>query len=329
MLADLQYLPSESFRSVSSLYLGSSETACFVAFHIRKTPLYEWPMTRLRTSKILMGTLCLLATGAVADLLMIRGTAVVGYPLAAVSEELKTEFGIEFKVVTEGGSSAGIAGVGADVVDVALSTRPVTGEERAAFPDKRFMETKIGAQAVLVVVPEEIWQAGIRRLSRKQLVAIYERRVKNWKEIGGPDREIVFYNRPGGFAGRGVWDVFVMWLYEDVRKAPLSKAEVLETPDEVRDTVEFNGGAISLLEAGEMPKAGLKAIPLELDNGNIVEPSNTNIASGKYPLSRPLLIVTSGKATGLVKKLLEFMVGEKGQAAVRKSGHVTLEQLTE
>jgi phosphate transport system substrate-binding protein len=304
--------------------------AFYSALSTSVKPLYgAGEMTRLRTPKILLGALCLFATGAVADLLMVRGTAVVGYPLAAVSEDLKKEFGIEFKVVTEGGSAAGIAGVGAEVVDIGLSTRTISGEERAAFPDKRFIETKIGAQAVFVVVPEEIWQAGVRRLSRKQLVAIYERRVKNWKELGGPDRDIVFYNRPGGFSGRGVWDVFVIWLYEDVRKAPLSKADVLETPDEVRDTVEFNGGAISLLEAGEMPKAGLKAIPLELDNGNLVEPTNANIASGKYPLSRPLLIVTTGKATGLIKKLLEYMVGEKGQAAVEKAGHVPLAKLTE
>jgi phosphate transport system substrate-binding protein len=87
--------------------------------------------------------------------------------------------------------------------------------------------------------------------------------------------------------------------------------------------------AISLLEAGEMPKAGLRAIPLELDNGNLVEPSAANIASGKYPLSRPLLLITNGKATGLVKSMLNFMTGEKGQAAVEKSGHIPMAKLEE
>jgi phosphate transport system substrate-binding protein len=181
-------------------------------------------MTRIPFSSLVFSTLFALAGSAMADLLVVRGTAIVGHPVAAVSEDLKKEFGIEFKVVTEGGSAAGIAGVGQDVVDIGLSVRPVSGEERAAFPDKRFIETKIGAQAVLVVVPEEIWQAGVRKLTRKQLIAIYEKRVKNWKELGGADREIVFYNRPGGFSGRGVWDLFVIWLYEDVRKAPRNLA---------------------------------------------------------------------------------------------------------
>lgn len=284
-------------------------------------------MMKFRTSAAPLIALCMLATSAFAGLLVVRGTAVVGMPIAACSEDLKKTFDIEFKVVTEGGSAAGIAGVGLNVVDIGLSSRAITGEERAAAPDKRLTETKIGAQAVLVVVPEEIWQAGVRRLSRRQLVAIYERRVKNWKELGGADREIVFYNRPGGFSGRGVWDVFAIWLYEDVRKAPLSKAEILETPDEVRDTVEFNGGAISLLEVGEMPKAGLKAIPLELDNGTIIEPTPDAIKSGKYPLSRPLLLITAGKPIGNVKTLLDYMTGEKGQAAVEKSGHLNLKQL--
>lgn len=123
--------------------------------------------------------------------------------------------------------------------------------------------------------------------------------------------------------------MFVIWLYDDVRKAPLSKAEVLDTPDEVRDTVEFNSGSISLLEYGEMPKAGLRALAVELDNGNVVEPTLANIASSKYPLSRPLLLVTSGKPTGAIKAMLGFMLGEKGQAAVKKAGHVTLAELKE
>lgn len=269
----------------------------------------------------------LLTASAVAELIVVRGTPVVGLPIAAVSGEMKKEFGVEFKVVTEGGSGAGIAGVGMEVVDIGLSSRTITGEERAAFPDKRLMEAKIGAQALLVVVPEEIWQAGVRQISRKQLVAIYERRVKNWKELGGADREIVFYNRPGMNTGRGVWDLFVIWLYEDVRKAPLSKAEILDSPDEVRDTVEFNGGAISLLEFSEMPPAGLKALPLVLDNGNVVEPTADNISTGKYPLSRPLFMITAGKPTGVVRKVLDFMVGEKGQAAVQKAGHVPMSRL--
>ncbi len=286
-------------------------------------------MLKTRNTLALLVALCVPAAGAFADLLVVRGTSVVGIAVASVSENMKKELGIEYKVVTEGGSAAGIAGVGQDVVDVGLTARAITGEERAAFPDKRLTETKIGAQAVLVVVPETVWQSGVRRLSKKQLIAIYERRVKNWKELGGTDREIVFYNRPGGFTGRGVWDVFVIWLYEDVRKAPNSKAEILETPEEVRDTVEFNGGAISLLEFGEMPKAGLKAIPIELDNGNLVEPTAENISTGKYPLSRPLFLVTAGKPTGAVKKFLDYMVGEKGQASVLKAGHVPLSQLEE
>ena len=275
-----------------------------------------------------LGAICLMAGSALAELIVVRGTPVVGLPVAAVSEDMKKEFGVEFKVVTEGGSAAGIYGVGQDVVDIGLSSRAISGEERAAFPDKRFQETKIGAQALMVVVPEEIWQAGVRKLSRKQMVAIYERRVTNWKELRGADREIVFYNRPGMNSGRGVWDMFVIWLYDDVRKAPLSKAEILESPDEVRDTVEFNGGAISLLEYSEMPKAGLKALSLELDNGNVVEPTPDNIATGKYPLSRPLFMITAGKPVGAVKKVMDFMLSEKGQAAVKKSGHVPMSELT-
>jgi phosphate transport system substrate-binding protein len=283
-------------------------------------------MTKIRFISFLLIVASGVVSTGLAELLIVRGTPVTGLPVAAVTSDLKREHGIEFKVVIEGGSAAGIAGVGQEVVDVGLSTRPISGEERAAFPDKRFTETKIGSQAVMVVVSEDLWQAGIRRLSKKQLILIYERRLKNWKELGGPDREIIFYNRPGVNAGRGVWDVFVIWLYDDVRKAPLSKSETLQTSEEVRDSVEFNTGAISLLEYSEMPKAGVRALSVELDNGNIVDPSLENISAGKYPLSRPLILVNLGKPNGAVKKMIDFMLSEKGQAAVKRAGHAPLAQ---
>lgn len=266
----------------------------------------------------------ILSSVGLAQVLIVRGTPVTGLPLATVSSDVKQQFGIEYKVVIEGGSAAGIMGVGQEVVDVGLSTRPMSGEERAAFPDKRFTETKIGSQAVMVVISEDLWQAGVRRLSKKQLIAIYERRVKNWKELGGPDRDILFYNRPGMNAGRGVWDLFAIWLYDDIRKAPLSKAETLQAPVEVRDSVEFNTGSISLLEYSEMPKSGVRALSLELDNGNIVDPTLENIVNGKYPLARPLILVNLGRPKGAVKKLIDYMLSEKGQAAVQRAGHAPL-----
>jgi len=153
---------------------------------------------------------------------------------------------------------------------------------------------------------------------------IYEREVKNWKQLGGEDREIVYFNRE---VGRGIWDLFMIFLYGDVRRAPLSKAEVLNNPDDVRTAVEFNGGSLSLLEYGDLKGDRLHPLGVKLENGTIVDPTAANIASGRYELSRPLYFVTAKQPTGKVRDLIEFMRSEAGQECVRKAGHVPLSDL--
>jgi phosphate transport system substrate-binding protein len=193
-------------------------------------------------------------------------------------------------------------------------------------PEKKFHETLIGKQAVIIVVPDQVWRSGVRALTKEQLHRIYEREVKNWKEVGGEDREITYFNRE---VGRGIWDLFMIFLYGDVRRAPLSKADVLSNAEEVRMAVEFNGGSISLLEFGDLKGERLHALGIKKEDGTVIEPTPANIASGRYELSRPLYLVTGKAPTGKLRKLIEYMQGEKGQKAVAEAGHVPLNVLEE
>ncbi len=58
-----------------------------------------------------------------------------------------------------------------------------------------------------------------------------------------------------------------------------------------------------------------------------VTPDAENIVSGKYPLSRPLFVITNGAPTGDTKVLIEFLLSEEGQKLVTKHGYLTLAEL--
>ena len=258
------------------------------------------------------------------DSVSIRGSAVVAVPLDAAAEVLKEEVGIEYKVVTDGGSTDAIARVADGVVDFALSTRSMTQSELSQRPDFTFKEILIGRQAVFVVVPEAIWKSGVRALTREQFRGIYEQDVKNWKELGGEDRAITFYNRE---PGRGVWDLFAIFLYGDARKAVTSKNEVITQSSDMRTVVEFNSGGIGLLEYAELKGGELHALGIKQADGTVIEPTLRNIASGRYEMSRPMLMITSRTITDKLRDFVQFMIGPRGQEYVKKSGHVTLEEL--
>jgi phosphate transport system substrate-binding protein len=254
-----------------------------------------------------------------------RGSAVVAQILAELAPGLKRDCGIEFRATSDSGSTDGIAACALGVTDVALSARMMTAQERAARPDKVFVETVIGQQALVVIVPDEIWRAGVKALTKDQLTAIYERDIKNWKDVGGPDREITFFNRE---STRGVWDLYMMFLYGDVRKAPLSKAEVLNNPDETKTTVQFNSNSFSVLEFGAYKEGeGIHALGIKQPDGKVIEPTLANLASGRYEIARPLVVIAGKHPTGKLREFMEYMASDKGQAAVRKTWHVATADL--
>jgi phosphate transport system substrate-binding protein len=269
-------------------------------------------------------SICVCGTLQAQDLISVRGSSVVARGIAPAVSELEKEHGIQINFVPEINGLEIADKLGRDVFDVALYTRPMTGQERALHPEKKFHETLIGKQAVIIVVPDEVWKAGVRALTKEQLHKIYEREIKNWKEVGGEDREIVYFNRE---VGRGIWDLFMIFLYGDVRKAPLSKAKLLNNPEEVRMEVAFNRGSISLLEFGDLKGGLIHALGIKLEDGAVIEPTPANIASGRYELTRPLYMVTAKAPTGRVRKLIEYMTSEEGQKAVAEAGHVPLAAL--
>jgi phosphate transport system substrate-binding protein len=270
--------------------------------------------------------LCACAPVQGEDLISIRGSTVVARGLAPAVPELEKEYGIQINFVPEINGLEIADKLGREVFDVALYTRRMTGQESALHPEKKFHETLLGKQAVVVVVPDDVWKSGVRALTKEQLHLIYEQEIKNWKEVGGEDLPITYFNRE---VGRGIWDLFMIFLYGDVRKAPLSKAKLLNNPEDVRLEVAFTRGSISLLEFGDLKGEQLHPLGIKLEDGTVIEPTAANIASGRYELSRPLYLVTAKLPTGKVRKFIEYMIGTKGQEAVAQAGHVPLSVLKE
>lgn len=255
------------------------------------------------------------------DLISVRGSTVVARALAVALPALEKAHNIKINFVAETAGLDLADKLGREVFDIALYTRRISAQETALRPDKRFVETLIGRQAVVIVVPDQIWNSGLRALTKEQFRGIYEGDIKNWKEVGGPDRPITYFNRE---AGRGIWDLYMIFLYGDVRRAPLSKADTLNDANEIRNAVEFNGGSISILEHGELKGEHIHALGVKLEDGTVVDPTPDNIAVGKYELSRPLYIVTGKNPTGKIRELIEFMLDKEGQECVAKAGHLPL-----
>ncbi|MDX1501325.1 MAG: phosphate ABC transporter substrate-binding protein [Thermoanaerobaculia bacterium] len=249
------------------------------------------------------------------------GSTTVSPVVAAAARILREERGLQIVVDTLGGSSGGIAALGDGRAEVAMSSRPVLPSDRERYPGVRFREVEIGRDAVALAVSRDVWEGGVRAISRDQARAVYEGRVANWRELGGPDRRIVFFNKE---PGRGTWEVFAHWLYGDSDLAPLVSLPEVGSNEEARNKTRSTPGSITQLSVAWVDGRAIAALAIVGDNGQLVRPSGPSLASGAYPLARSLLLVTDGEPAAETARLIDFLVGVRGQRLVAAHGYLPL-----
>lgn len=258
-----------------------------------------------------------------ADVLKINGSTTVNLPVAEASEILRAEKKMEIQVDTQGGSSGGISMLGEGLVQIGMISKHVSEADRAKFPACKYKEIQIGADAVAMIVSKDVWDGGVKSLTKEQLAGIYEGKIKNWKDVGGPNRRIAFFNKE---PGRGTWEVFVHWIYGDPKKAPAVSFPEVGGNEETRNKVASTKGALSQLSSSWADNQKVFALSLKVE-GKDVAPATENIATGKYPMSRPLFVLTNGEPAGDAKTMVDFMLSDRGQELVKKHGYLALAQL--
>ena len=253
----------------------------------------------------------LLSTGAeAAEPVRIAGSERATAPFVTAIPMLR-EQGIELSINAESNSSAAIAQVGQGTVDCGATTRPITPAERATFPQRDFLEHSIGVQIVVPLVP--IALQGSRPLSQEQLRHIYEGRITNWRELGGPDLPLKFLNPA---QGDGVWEVLTTWLYGSPRRAPLGdNFPLVEGPLATRRALLAEPGTLTLGFSTWADGTQLAALSLQSPEGRALPPTLAGLQAG-YPLHRPLFLVTAGRPAGTLLRFFQWLRSEPGAAAL-------------
>jgi phosphate transport system substrate-binding protein len=188
----------------------------------------------------------------------------------------------------------------------------------------KFNEIHIGEDAVALIVSKDVWDGGVHALTKQQIKDIYEGRITNWKDVGGKSQRIAFFNKE---PGRGTWEVFAHWAYGNPKAAPQVSFPEVGGNEETRNKVSSTRGAMSQLSSSWADGKKVFALAIKGDDGAAIEPTNDNIATKKYPLSRPLFLLTNGEPAGAAKTYVDFLLSERGQELVKKHGYLRLKDL--
>lgn len=247
-------------------------------------------------------------------------------PLREATGILRAEKGILLEINSEnvGSSSDGIRALGEGDADIAMSTHYLSGDEKATYPGVTFKETYIGEQVVVLAVSQDVWEGGVHELTRKQAQGIYDGRITNWKEVGGPDLKITGYTSAPGY---GVWETYVVWLYQDGEWIRANRSALVNSNEEAKACLETTPGSITQLAFPWVDGKKVFQLTVKDDKGNASQATIESIVSRTYPMSRPLLILTDKSPVGNIKTVVDFMLTSRGQEFVRKYGYLTLQDL--
>ncbi|MFJ4827096.1 phosphate ABC transporter substrate-binding protein [Streptomyces bacillaris] len=250
------------------------------------------------------------------------GSTTVAPVAADAAEALKAQ-GMNITIATQGGSAGGISQLAAGQIDIALSSKPIADEDRTAHPKADFVTTQIGSDAVGVIVTKPVADAGVKNLTVDQVRGLFEGKITNWSEVGGPKLDVFVYDKE---PGRGTREVLDKYVYGDEKAPPPPDTDnfaIVGGNLETRNKLESTPGAVGPLSTGFVEGREKLAV-VTLDG---IAASPENIASGKYPMNRPLYLITNGEPAGDAKKFIDYLLSDKGQALLEPHGYLSLKQI--
>ncbi len=207
--------------------------------------------------------------------------------------------------IAGGGSGLGIKQVGEGLIDIGNSGRKPTAQEIEKYNLKLF---KWAIDGVAVVVNPK---NRIRALSKEQLVDIFSGKIKNWKEVGGIDKDINVYTRDKASGTRKVF-----WKKALNKGSLTSKANVVVSNGAMKTAVSNDPYGIGYISVGYIDDS---VAPVAL---NGVLPTLENVKAGKYKVARGLYSLTKGEPTGLVKLFINFLYSSTGQKIISDKGFI-------
>lgn len=295
---------------------AANQTACKLSFNKNR---YTSVSNKLKVLIALAAALSIVSCSR-ADSINIAGSTTVLPVVSVAAEHYRVEHPDVNIVVNAGGSGVGVNQLGAGTIDIGMISRHITSGEIGKYPDVKFVTHAIGKDAVVPVVSSEIYDAGVTALNVEQIGKIYTGEIRNWEELGGPDRNILVVDKE---QSRGTRHVFMEIVLGDKEAAAPGADLVLGSNNEEQTAIVQSDAAIGMLSHAWL-NDDVRGLAIILQDGSVVEPTLETITNNSFPITRDLLIVTNGEPQGTVRDFIDFIYSQAGQAIVEEAGYVSL-----
>jgi phosphate transport system substrate-binding protein len=262
------------------------------------------------------------AATAAAVTLQIKGSDTIGGKLgqdfAQAFKARHPEVDVKWEAL---GSGTAFVGLLDGSAQLGAASRGVKENELAEARQRgvELREFVIGYDGIAVVHPAN----PVSELTIAQLSDLFTGKIRNWREVGGPDLPVHLISRPSYSGTFSFFRDKVLRRGND--KGPedyAPGAEFVEENGAILEKVAREPGAISYVGIGWVTPA-IKTLGVAPKAGQpAVRASVATVRTGTYPVYRPLLMYSRGEPHGPAREMLAFILSSDGQKVVAKNDFV-------
>ena len=221
--------------------------------------------------------------------------------------------------IDAGGSGEGLKQVSEGTVDIGNSD--VAAEDKLdETAAKELVDHQVCVVTMAPIVNKDVAEAGVKSLTKEQLISIFTGKTTNWKDVGGPDEDIVLVTRPESSGTRATFQKYALDGNEEASNTSM------ETDDSgvLLTNVKSTNGAIGYVALSYLTgDAGVETV--EIDD---VEPTLENTYSGKYPVWTFEHMYTKGEPNEVTKAFLDYITGDEYGNQMEKLGYGVASKMT-
>jgi len=216
--------------------------------------------------------------------------------------------------VTGGGSGTGISALINGSTDICNASRPLKSSEMEKLKERYGslgIEIPCAKDGITIFLNES---NPVAELTIKQLGDMFSGKIRNWKEVGGPDAEIKLYGRENS-SGTYVFfqEKVVKGDYAPSCQTLPGTAAVVNAVSKDKYGIGYGGAAYA---------SGVKHCKVKKDDkSQAYNATAESIAKGDYPITRYLYMYMRNRPTGETKAYIDWILSADGQKVVTEIGY--------
>lgn len=221
--------------------------------------------------------------------------------------------------VDAGGSGEGLKQVAEGTVDIGNSD--VTAEEKLdADQAEKLVDHQVCVITMAPIVNNDVKEGGVTNLTKDQLISIFTGETTNWKDVGGPDEDIVLVTRPTSSGTRATFEKYALDGNEEASNASMETDDSGVLLQNVKDTK----GAIGYVALSYLTgDPGVSTVSIDG-----VEPTLENTYSGDYPVWTYEHMYTNGEPNEVCDAFIKYIMSDEYGANMESLGYGMSSKMT-